>query len=385
MERNLRIMKWVAGTSLPFMLGPILHSFYRFYGMDVSFFYYILAISVVSIFLFEVPTGVIADKIGYKKSMIIAVSLLTTSILMFILVQNKLWFIISEIVFALGIAFKSGADTGLIYDTLVVLDKEDEYLDVYTQIRKFLFVFAGIGSVLSSILFSIDPLLPILINVIFMGSNIVLCFFLEEPIHTKEVERIKFVDQINYVAKNCIKNIDLMKIFIVSSILYSFYRLSFNTYQPFFLATNLDIRLYGLVFAILNVFAFYFSNHAKKIVELINHRYFEFLFGCLLIGFGLLSIPILYLGVFGMVSQQFFRALYGPISTKVVNEVTESNVRATTLSAMSFMNNIFAGTLAFTIGLYTDYINNYQNTFIIFITLFVILVFNIITSKKSKS
>ncbi len=367
-ENNLKIMKWVYGTSLPFMLGPILHAFYNHYGLEVSFFYQILTVGVLSTFIFEVPTGAIADKIGYRYSIFLGVSLMAISVFMIVAVQDIKWFVISEVIFSLGIAFKSGADSGLIYDSLVVLGREEEYVEVFSNARKYIFVFAGVGSVASSILFKLDPRLPILINGILMSTNIIVTLFIKEPIHTKGEERITFKEQMSFVVKHTFKNREILRIILITSVLYGFYRMNFNSYQPFLKAQNVDVVYYGLVFFILNVVAFLSSKYSKKVLSLVKSN-FMFLFIVITTSFLFLAVPFLGVGIIGMMFCQFFRSLYPAISSKLINERTDSSIRATMLSTLSFTGNLFAAVLAFGIGLYTDYVSTYQNNLIIALTL----------------
>jgi len=376
-------MKWIYGTSLPFMLGPILHEFYNHYGLEVSFFYQILAVSVVSTFVFEVPTGMIADRIGYKYSLFLGVLMMTISVFMMVFLQSFFWFVFSEILFALGIAFKSGADAGLIYDSLVILKKEDEYVDIFSKIRKYTYLFAGVGSVLSSVIFKLDPRLPFLINSLFMATNILLTLFLTEPNHTKDENRITFKEQMNFVVKHSLKNRDILRIVLVSSVLYGFFRMNFNSYQPFLKAQGVDVLFYGVIFFSLNLVAYIASSNSKKVLSLFKSN-FIFLLVVIVMSFTLLSIPVLPAGILGMMVAQFFRSLYPPITTEMINKRTESSIRATMLSTLSFAGNLMAAVFAFVIGLYANHVSTYQNNIIIALTLVVIyLVLNQVRKRKN--
>lgn len=76
--------------------------------------------------ILEVPTGVIADKIGRKKTLIISAFIASFGVLIYGSYPNVYIFLLGELILAIGIALKSGADRALLYDTLLELKKTKE-------------------------------------------------------------------------------------------------------------------------------------------------------------------------------------------------------------------------------------------------------------------
>lgn len=80
----------------------------------------------VWVFILEIPTGAVADKIGRKHSLTIGSALIAVATLVYGSVPFFTIFLIAEFIFAVGYALNSGADQALLYDTLKSEGREDE-------------------------------------------------------------------------------------------------------------------------------------------------------------------------------------------------------------------------------------------------------------------
>ena len=69
-------------------------------------------------FILEVPTGVVADYFGRKKSVIIGLIFYFFGVLLYGTVPNFVVFLICEFILAMGVSLMSGADSAMLYDKL---------------------------------------------------------------------------------------------------------------------------------------------------------------------------------------------------------------------------------------------------------------------------
>jgi len=357
MNRNLRIMKYYLALSLPFMLGPVLHAFYDARGLLVSDYYILFAVSLGSAFLFELPTGVIADRVGYKHSLLLGSLFSFISISMMIYSTNLYHFLIAEVIFGFGASFISGADSGLVYDSLMVLKRETEYGEVYGKSRQFVFVAAGVGSLVSSMLFKVNDTLPFAINSVFILISFVLILFIKEPLSTKEKSE-SYRKQLKSVRRHIFRTKKIWAVILLSSVVFIFYRPSINLYRPFLKAVEVDVFYYGLIFLGLNVVAHFASKRVSLYYKLTNGFPLLGLVFVMIITLLLLSVPILWVGLLGMGVNQIVRGIYKPVVSTYVNELTTSEVRATTLSYVSLINQVAAGLGALVFSLF---VNNYSS------------------------
>ena len=112
-------------SSLYFYL-PVLTIYYQRRGLNFVQINSLWGIITATIFLTEIPTGLIADKIGRKKSVMIALFLQLIGEMAFIFAQNYFQFILISIIAGIGFAFQSGCIQALVYDSLKEDGKEDE-------------------------------------------------------------------------------------------------------------------------------------------------------------------------------------------------------------------------------------------------------------------
>ena len=82
----------------------------------------------VASLLFEIPSGVISDVFGRKKSMILSQCMSLLSAFLMVFSESLLGVCVSLIASALGYNFASGAREALAYDSLKTAGQEDRYL-----------------------------------------------------------------------------------------------------------------------------------------------------------------------------------------------------------------------------------------------------------------
>ena len=77
-------------------------------GVSLSWFFYLQAILSFLIFLLEIPSGILTDKIGYKKSLILNQILLCLCKLIFLIGFGVTFFLLETIIEAIAATFSSG-------------------------------------------------------------------------------------------------------------------------------------------------------------------------------------------------------------------------------------------------------------------------------------
>lgn len=112
--------------------------------------------SIVSIVqsIAEVPTGIISDKIGRRKTMIVSAVLEVLMSLIFALAGTfgyKYLLIVGAVVWAFAEAFASGTDDALMYETMEELRKSDKYDIIYARSKTFGQIGLGAGAFIAAI------------------------------------------------------------------------------------------------------------------------------------------------------------------------------------------------------------------------------------------
>ena len=112
--------------------GAVLIPFFTDYGGLSLFQVYLLQTwFMVVFFLAEIPTGLVADRIGYKRSLQYASVFVTIGVLVYGLSGSLLGFVIAEAIYGIGAAFFSGADQAWLYEILSEKGREEEMRSIY--------------------------------------------------------------------------------------------------------------------------------------------------------------------------------------------------------------------------------------------------------------
>lgn len=108
-------------------IGAILVPFFTLWG-HVSLFQVLVLQSWYSFwyFIFEVPTGIIADKIGRKYTLTFGAAICAIGLLTYSVYPNFILFMLGEFILALGSSLASGADEAILYEILKEQGQEHE-------------------------------------------------------------------------------------------------------------------------------------------------------------------------------------------------------------------------------------------------------------------
>ena len=95
--------------------GPIATLYRQASGVSIFQITLMESISYILCILFELPWGIVADKIGYKKAMCFCCSLYFISKLVFWRAEGFAGFLLERILLSVVIAGLSGVDTSILY------------------------------------------------------------------------------------------------------------------------------------------------------------------------------------------------------------------------------------------------------------------------------
>jgi len=126
--------------------------FWQERGMNVQMVVYAEIIFALTVTLFEIPSGVLADKFGRKK-LIIWDSVLGVGELAIILFAQNFWhFAIAVFLAGIGNAFSSGAANALTYESLLADGREDEFEKIMGRLNAIQFTGYVIAALSGSLL-----------------------------------------------------------------------------------------------------------------------------------------------------------------------------------------------------------------------------------------
>ncbi len=86
------------------------------------------------IVLAEVPTGAIADRFGRRVSLMLGSALFAVAVFIFGIADNYAVILLSYTAWGLGLTFQSGADTAILYDSLKLAGREDDFQRINSRL-----------------------------------------------------------------------------------------------------------------------------------------------------------------------------------------------------------------------------------------------------------
>lgn len=312
-----------------------------FKGMTLAQIGLLEGIFHITGFLSEIPTGALADLFGRRKILIIGriTSLISAIIMLFS--NSFIGFALGFILSAWGYNLNSGSEEALVYDTLKILNREDEFLKINGRINLIIEVSQGlavfIGGILSQIDFSISYITAIVIGII---SLIISTKFIEVDVIEKESQSINIIKHLKESINIVKNNKKLLNILMFFPLIYTFSAIVYFYGQQLFD----DMGYSRLNISIIFLFNGIFSSLGAILSSEIYKRYkssgwisISIFMSILIIlmGFTENKLSIIFFLCIG-----FLTAILQPISSKLINSMVESNQRATIISVESMFYSL---------------------------------------------
>ncbi len=298
------------------------------------------------LFVLEVPTGVVADCLSRKMSIMLGTVAITLGALVYGSLPNFYIFLGGEFIFALGFALLSGASEAWLYDTLVEQDEEDRAKKLIGTAHSFrlggMLIAAPIGGWMAQI-FSLN--LPMLM----MGGSSFLAFLLslsfkEPQVVSSESEVQRYV-QVMKKGFTYLQEHGLARIIMLDSIIVgiSSYYVIWSE-QAVLKNVGVALKWFGLIHALMLLSEIIISSHFEwfdRQLDKLPFDYSQFSAGLTALGFILVFLFqnqwtailfIIFSGGFGLTREKYMAA--------VLHQVIKSEQRATIISAMSMLKRM---------------------------------------------
>lgn len=305
-----------------------------------------------AIFLFEIPTGKLADRFGRKKLVIVSVFLYAISAFILAFSHHYFWFVVEAFLYGIGVAAMSGADTALIYEDLKRANKEDR--------ADYAFSLTG-TAVTAAMIFSL-PIggwfaeysleLPLYVTCVSLVIAFGLTFLLREVENvagkvTKSKTTVLSVIR-EYPLLLLLQVIQSFSFGVVFSLLY--------LNQPLFIDYEIELKYFGVIMLVVNVLTTVAMLLVPKVRGKLGQNAVMILAtalpGILLISLSLFPPVMIGISLFGLI--QVFHSMKGPVYRSLVNEYISDVDRATTLSIISFVGGVVGMLVKPLIGYLSD-------------------------------
>jgi MFS family permease len=306
-------------------------------------------ILMVTQLVMELPTGVLADRFGHRRSYQIALVMAVSGELITLLAETYPHFIAGQIVAGTGFAFASGSVDVLVYDSLPEHNRTEGMQRARGRIGAAIqlasVVAYGIGGLITIELTMARMRFTLLLDVIFVGIAVLLGLFLREPIrhmiHTRPSSRALLRTGWRTLRTNA----ELQRLVLIAIVTNAFVAHLLIFYQEYFLRSDVSPVWLGLGLSLGSGVAFFTQLHAWRLPKRLGNR------RALLIATGLPGVLYLLmalndhplLAVVLFVMQWGAVQLSLPLFSGLFNAHLDDRARATSLSLINGVVTVYIG------------------------------------------
>ncbi|MBN1797971.1 MAG: MFS transporter [Spirochaetales bacterium] len=352
-QRNIVLLTIIKINFSMIFAIAVIASYWKEHGLSLFDIFLLQAIFSFSVVLFEIPTGYIGDRLGRKRTILLAAAINVVGWIIYSSFRFFWGFVAAEITLGLSLAFLSGTDSAVIFESLKELKRQGDYSKVLGRINGLFHLGAAFSSITGGICAMFFPVWWLMLATGSIAlASFSLAFFITEP--TYEVYKhhrgtvYGFYKIFRYV---------FLRSKIVRAALPLLAACSLATmlgvwlYQPFWTAREVPIWLFGILWACLFIPSGLGSHFAHKAENILGRRGIIFMLPLPpLIGYVLAGILP---GYWALIPIYFVNILYGlapPLLGKYIQEETFSDKRATVMSIGSFLFRISYCLLAPLVG-----------------------------------
>lgn len=383
-SRNIAKLKWYGFFGGLWFFLPVLFIYFKNAGLSYAEFGLIFSATNIAKFIFEVPSGTFADRIGRKNSLAIASFLMAVTFLCWGFGENFLFFLIGGFVKGVAQSFGSGSDTAIMYDSLKYANEEERFSKHYGKKWGYANFALAFGSLASIFMIPMGYKWLFAISSMTMMVSFFIALSLKEPPYEKEKQEEKVYGHLKEACVFLLKHKSLKWFFLGSVVLIFSIQIFFQYLQFFLKDLNINEQNFGYFYAFFTVVSGLAASKAYRIKEKMGEVPSLWLM--------LLSLVLAYIvsgisHVFLLVllMMLFVQVNYG-LTTTLLNSYLQRHVdshhRSTIQSLRQFVYGIVMTVCAPLLGLVADHYD--FRTMVVVLGVFVFVVAGVSFLRVSK-
>lgn len=255
MEKNIRLLSWFNFfvNFEPHM--PVAIIYFSHVTGSFAMGMTVFSVAMVSSAFFEIPTGIVSDLVGRKKTMTLGGIAGTLSIFSYAL-ANSFWLLALGSVFeGLMVALYSGNNNAFLHDTLKQAGREEKYSHFLGRTSSMFQVGLGVSAIAGGLVAQYSLPLVMWVGILPRFLCVIISLFMVEPmLHTTEIDANAFA-HLRESLRQFWRNAKLRKLSVAYIIDYGFGQASF-LFKPAFFQTLWPLWALGFGRALANVAGF---------------------------------------------------------------------------------------------------------------------------------
>lgn len=332
-------MHFVAAVLVPF--------FTDWGGISFSQVLFINSWYMFCVFLFEIPTGTVADFFGRKISLFLGSVVCMMAVVVYVSYPNFYVFLAGETIWALAFTLKSGANEALVYDSLKMIGQEAKSVQIFSRIESCKMAGILTGALLGGVLAKYGGLkMPVISMILPFGLSAAIVGTLKEPPAGEKATKAPYSQilkgGIDYFARHRILKILTFDMVVIASFAF----LIIWAYQMLLKEAGVDIIYFGMVHASICLAQIGVLQSFSRIEKYLGRKRRLLVATAIITGTGFVWLG-LSSSAWAIVSLIVVTAGFGlsrtPLYISYMNKFIPSDKRATILSVTSMARNIGIG------------------------------------------
>lgn len=354
-----------------------LYKSYRVFSFDLLFYYAIIylflsmekGLAPAQILQFDafyilfrscvqIPSTIIIQKIGKRKSIIFANIIMAIHMLFIIFAPNFNILLISQLLCALGYTIKATCETDILYDSIEHGEKRGSTfakIDGKATARHY-YVEAA-SAVIAGFLFVINSYIPMILSfLVLLWVAIISTKFEDIEVKKEKVRISEEFRNLKYSFRNIFHSKRLTSLLIFNSLMVSMIKIMQNLRNTVLLEIGMPEQYFGLVFAALGIISGIATKNQDRIHKKFRNTTLTFLafptaISCLLLGIFLMfniNIEIMLPVVLVLFTIQYIaKGPYHVLIKRYLNNFTNSEKRVKIATVNNLIENLIVSILIF--------------------------------------
>ncbi len=336
---------------------PVLALFYIASQVSLEQFSIIMSVFALTTLLLDVPTGVIADLIGKKNTLLLSGFMYIIEIFL-IAFFNGFWiFLIAKIISGIGVSLGSGTDSALLFDTLKKQKRIDQHKKISGSISTVSNISMAFVFIIGAFLFSINPKLPAILSLPLVTLGFFLTFFLEEPYKSRKKFNVKNYFKhlkegfVYFKNSKYIQYLCFLALFVSATI-----SITLSMSSAYFKEILIPVSVIGILAFVASLTTAFASKKTHSLEKFLGeHKSFLLIQMGIVVGLFLISLMIPFFGFLFYLIIAFIAGFSGVLLGDYINHHIETSHRATILSIKGMFSNIGVFILFILVGKLTSF------------------------------
>lgn len=295
----------------------------------------------------EIPSGALADLVGRKKSMILGRICVTISCILMLFTRNFWWFAFSFLLQALGNNFNSGSEEALVYDSMICLGEEEDYIRINGRINTVIEVSQAIATVVGGVMAEYSYFVCYAACTAISLLAFVPVILMKEPPILKDSEEKECLTAGRLVAKHfktsfgiLASDLRILKIVTYFSVVFAAHTLLFFYSQQYYYDMGCNKIQISIIMLFAGIASCFGAIASEKLYRRFEKKVSAFSAAVIALTLVFYSVgkPMLSIGMF--IAANFFNSVLYPIESEALNSIIPSEQRATLISVDSMFFSI---------------------------------------------